>query len=80
MAEDAPTHVHAGSSSSGCVEEEREYGCQAEEVADARLLPREEVLEIIESLTLRFLQAIAKGEDPELHLVGNSCGKLCRGR
>lgn len=55
--------------SSGGSSGEREAGCLAEELADARLLPQAEVLAILESLTLRFLQAIAKGDDPELHLV-----------
>ena len=50
-------------------EGDRDYGCVAEEVADARLLSRTEVLAAIESLTYQFLQAISKGEDPELLLV-----------
>ena len=44
-------------------------GCLAEELADARLLSNAEVLAILESLTLAFLQALTRGEDPELHLV-----------
>ena len=40
-----------------------------EELADARLPSRSEVQAILESLTLSFLQALSRGEDPELHLV-----------
>lgn len=63
--------------SSGGRSGEREAGCLAEELADARLFPQAEVLAILESLTLEFLQAIAKGSDPELHLVRAwSCYRL----
>ena len=47
----------------------KDYCCSAEEVADAKLTTRRETLLIIESLTQEFLQAIANGDDPELHLV-----------
>ena len=46
-------------------------GSMAEELADAKLPPKAEVLAIIESLTLSFLESLAKGEDPSLHLVYN---------
>lgn len=52
-----------------CMATAGEGGCLAEELADARLPSRTEVLAILESLTLAFLQAVARGEDPELHLV-----------
>ena len=57
---------------------ERESSCLAEELADARLPSKSEVLALLESLTLAFLQAIAKGEDPELHLVSGRkpCSRL----
>ena len=45
-------------------------GYLAEEVADARLPPKAEVLAILESLTLSFLESLARGEEPSLHLVG----------
>lgn len=48
-----------------------EAGCLAEELADAKLPPKTEVLAILESLTLSFLESLAKGEDPSLHLVMN---------
>ena len=41
----------------------------AEELADAKLPPKAEVLAILESLTLSFLESLARGEDPSLHLV-----------
>lgn len=50
---------------------EREGGCLAEELADARLRSKTEVLAILESLTIAFLQDIARGDDPELHLVSH---------
>lgn len=59
----------AGTSSSSRQDEGRELGCLAEELADARLLSRSETLAVIESLTEGFLEAISRGEDPELHLV-----------
>ena len=40
-----------------------------EELADAKLPPKAEVLAILESLTLSFLGSLARGEDPSLHLV-----------
>lgn len=48
---------------------EAETSCVAEEMADAKLLTRSEALGVIESLTLDFLRAIARGEDPEMFLV-----------
>lgn len=51
---------------------ERDGSSLAEELADARLRSKAEVLAILESLTLAFLQAISRGEDPELHLVSES--------
>lgn len=63
----------ASSSLHGGVEEgEREYGCLAEEVADTRLYSRQEVIAMVESLTVGFLQAISRGEDPELSLVSTT--------
>lgn len=53
----------------GTSEEDKDYGCLAEELADARLLSKREALTVIESLTHDFLQAISRGEDPELLLV-----------
>ena len=50
-------------------EEGKEYGCLAEELADARLLSKKEAAGVIESLAISFLQAILRGEDPELFLV-----------
>ena len=41
----------------------------AEELADAKLPPKAEVLAIVESLTLSFLESLSRGEDPSLHLV-----------
>ncbi len=52
-----------GSSAEGPVE------CWAEEVADARVTSKEETLSIIEATTLEFLQHVASGVDPTLHLV-----------
>ena len=64
---EAPSTVAVGR---GDVEEEgREYGCLAEELADARLLSKQEAVSVIESLTVNFLQAISRREDPELFLV-----------
>lgn len=64
---EAPSTVAVGG---GDVEEEgREYGCLAEELADARLLSKQEAVSVIESLTVNFLQAISRREDPELFLV-----------
>ena len=40
-----------------------------EELADAKLPQKAEVLAILESLTLSFLGSLARGEDPSLHLV-----------
>ena len=48
---------------------ERDATCVAEELADARLLTRGETLQVIEALTLHFLEAVSKGEDPKLLLV-----------
>ena len=59
-----------GSRPGGGVSGERggqEY--RAEELADARLLSRAAVLGVVESLTLAFLRDIARGDDPQLHLV-----------
>ena len=70
MAHECPASTsgsNAEATSSG--EGDRDYGCAAEEVADARLLTKTEALAAIEALTLQFLQTIAKGEDPELLLV-----------
>lgn len=47
----------------------RDDGYLAEELANAKLLPRSEVLAIVESLTLAFLQKLSRGEDPNLVLV-----------
>ena len=44
----------------------------AEEVADTRLFSKQEVIVMIESLTTGFLQAISRGEDPELFLVSTA--------
>ena len=66
---EAPSTVAVGG---GDVEEEgREYGCLAEELADARLLSKQEAVSVIESLTVSFLQAISRREDPELFLVSH---------
>ena len=46
--------------------------CWAEEVADARVTSREETLSIIEATILQFLQHVASGEDPTLHLVNQT--------
>ena len=61
------------------LEEEKDPGCLAEELADAHLLPKGETLGVIESLTLAFLQTIARGEDPEILLVSliHLCNRLC---
>lgn len=48
---------------------EREGRSLAEELADARLRSKIEVLATLESLTLDFLRAITRGDDPQLHLV-----------
>ena len=39
------------------------------ELADAQALSRTELLARIESVTLEFLRAVERGDDPELHLV-----------
>jgi len=41
------------------------------ELADAQALNKAQLLARIESVTLDFLRAIEKGDDPELHLVFN---------
>ncbi len=43
--------------------------CWAEEVADARVTSRDETISVIEALTVEFLELVANGEDPTLHLV-----------
>lgn len=66
MSEPASTVAVGG----GDVEEEgREYGCLAEELADARFLSKQEAAGVIESLAISFLQTISRREDPELFLV-----------
>lgn len=40
-----------------------------EGAADARVSSREETLSTIEALTLAFLRAVSKGEDPTMSLV-----------
>ena len=49
--------------------ETREAGSLVEELADAKLPPKAEVLAIVESLTLSFLESLTRGEDPSLYLV-----------
>ena len=39
------------------------------ELADAEALSKTELLARIESVTLEFLRAVERGDDPELHLV-----------
>ena len=39
------------------------------EVVDAEPLSKAQLLSRIESVTLDFLKAVERGEDPELHLV-----------
>lgn len=39
------------------------------ELADAQALNKTELLARIKSLTLDFLRAVERGDDPELHLV-----------
>lgn len=39
------------------------------ELADAQALDKAQLLARIESVTLDFLRAVEKGDDPELHLV-----------
>ena len=46
--------------------------CSAEEFFDARVTGREETMRIIEGLTCQFLEDIASGRTPEIHLVGLS--------
>ena len=48
---------------------ESESVCSAEELSDARLLPREQVLAIVERLVLDLLRSINEGRDPELLMV-----------
>ena len=52
-----PSQVHSSSSSSH------------EELSDARLATREEVLKIVEKLVLDLLECLRQGRDPELSLV-----------
>ncbi len=69
----AGASTSAGERPSSAMQDEaprRQSGCLAEELADARLLSRSEALAVIESLTEEFLEAISRGDDPELHLVG----------
>ena len=54
------------------VRRRRGRGSMAEEVADTRLFSKQEVIVMIESLTTGFLQAISRGEDPELFLVSTA--------
>ena len=65
----ASTATGSCSSTTTGPETNKEYGCPAEEMVDAQLLSRGETLRVIETLTLKFLQAISKEEDPELYLV-----------
>ena len=44
-------------------------GCIAEELADAKFLSKEEVLSLIENLTVKLLKSIILKQDPELTLV-----------
>ena len=44
-------------------------GAAGGEFADAQELNKTELLARIESITLDFLRAVEKGDDPELHLV-----------
>lgn len=53
-------------------EEERGYGCLAEELSDARVMSKAQVISAIETLTLDFLSAISNGKDPELSLANRS--------
>ena len=48
---------------------ESEPVCSAEELSDARLLPREQVLATVERLVLDLLCSINAGTDPELLMV-----------
>ena len=41
----------------------------ASELADARALNKTELLVRIESVTLDFIRAVERGDDPALHLV-----------
>ena len=49
--------------------------CSAEELSDARLLPREQVLAAVERLVLDLLCSINAGTDPELLMVTASCNR-----
>ena len=46
--------------------------CNAEDVSDAQLLPRDEVLAILEQLVLELLGSVSEGTDPQLLMVNNS--------
>lgn len=43
--------------------------CCAEELSDAQLLPRREVLGILERLVLELLTSVREGKDPQLIMV-----------
>ena len=64
----------AGSSEEGSGEGPVE--CWAEEVADARVTSRDQTIAVIEAITVEFLQHVASGQDPTLHLVHtlHTCG------
>lgn len=51
---------------------ERSPFCRAEELSDAKHLPKEKVIRLIEDLALEFISSISKGEDPQLVLVSDA--------
>lgn len=68
---DVPVHNARNYMAENCQGEERVPSCQAEELSDARHLPKEEVIKLIENLALAFITSVSDGQDPQLVLVSN---------
>ena len=64
-------HKARNSMAENCREEDRVSSCQAEELSDARHLPKEEVIRLIENLAQAFITSISNGQDPQLVLVSS---------
>lgn len=61
-----------------CLDNEGSSTCRTKELSDARNLPKEEVIRMIEHLALGFVTSVSKGEDPQLELVARSQKNVIR--
>ena len=50
--------------------------CIAEELSDAKFLPKQDIIVIIEELVMQFLSAVCRGEDPTMTLVWKGSSQL----